>query len=124
MNVKILPILISILTVGTAFAEIADDQILASFDREFNHQQVPQRPIARTSVSEDPLYELINASLWIDFAQTNPVISKILSARTVTLLEKCAESKQENMKDTCYAAAMSIRVDFRMNHQKIAAPAG
>ncbi len=68
MKAITLPILIIILSIGTANAGDTGDQVLASFDRAFNHQQAPQRAINREAVSADPLYTMISTALWTDEA--------------------------------------------------------
>ncbi len=116
MNARIMLLLTGLLSLGTAFGDNPEYQILASFDRELNYQPAqpaPRRPIERESVSADPLYKRLNAARWTNMAKVNPVLNSILSPRTVTLLETCDESSWEHKADPCYAATMSIRTDFR-----------
>ncbi len=68
MKAITLLILITILSLGTANAGNTDNQVLASFDRAFSHQQAPQRAVKREAVSADPLYTIISTALWTDEA--------------------------------------------------------
>ncbi len=44
----------------------APDQIVASFEREFNHQRVPVAPVTRAAIDQDLLYQLVNTALRSD----------------------------------------------------------
>ena len=51
----------------------SDDQIVASFEREFNHETPAARPAKRAAIDEDVLYELVNKPLQ-DGKFTNEVL--------------------------------------------------
>ncbi len=76
---QILAVVLSAVTVGS-FAMVADvgaeplfppqyisttsaDQIVASFERDFDHQLVPAAPVASVAIDGDVLYELVNKAL-------------------------------------------------------------
>ena len=44
-------------------AEGSDDQIIASFEREFLHKTVPARPVTREAIDGDMLYRFVNTPL-------------------------------------------------------------
>ena len=44
----------------------SDDPVIASFEREFNHQSVPAAPATRSDLDQDPLYAQLNAVHWTD----------------------------------------------------------
>ena len=51
----------------------SDDQIVASFEREFNHETPAAKPATRAAIDEDVLYELVNKALQ-DGRTTNEVL--------------------------------------------------
>ena len=42
---------------------VADDQVIASFEREFNHKTMPATAATRVAINSDALYEFINKPL-------------------------------------------------------------
>jgi len=40
-----------------------EDQVVASFEREFNHKTPAAKPATRAAIDEDVLYELVNKPL-------------------------------------------------------------
>jgi len=40
-----------------------DDQVVASFERAFNHEPVPAQDVKRDDIDEDVLYTLVNKAL-------------------------------------------------------------
>ena len=50
-------------TADSYVISIPDDQIVASFERDFNHQAVPSAPAIRVAIDSDELYQLVNRPL-------------------------------------------------------------
>ena len=50
-------------TVDSRHSGIADDQVVASFERDFNHETVSEAATTRVAIDSDELYELVNKPL-------------------------------------------------------------
>jgi len=50
-------------TADSRYSVVADDQVIASFEREFSHETVLAAATTREAISSDVLYELINKPL-------------------------------------------------------------
>lgn len=66
---KIVTAIICLIVIGMPMAAAdagageSDDQIVASFEREFNHETPAEKPATRAAVDEDILYDLVNKPL-------------------------------------------------------------
>jgi len=50
-------------TADSRYSSVADDQVIASFERDFNHVAVPAAAATRVAINSDELYELVNKPL-------------------------------------------------------------
>ncbi len=58
-------LLLTALSVNVVATHTTDarDQVVASFERELNHEPVPARDVRRDDIDDDLLYALVNDSL-------------------------------------------------------------
>ncbi|MCP4045406.1 MAG: hypothetical protein GY732_05395 [Gammaproteobacteria bacterium] len=65
----------SLLAPGSnALASEAIDPIVASFEREFNHENIFAAPVQRKSIEHDELYKLLNPAHWTSTRETVRVL--------------------------------------------------
>jgi hypothetical protein len=50
-------------TVDSRHSGVADDQVVASFERELNHETAPEAAATRVAIESDELYRLVNEPL-------------------------------------------------------------
>jgi hypothetical protein len=50
-------------TVDSRHSGVVDDQVVASFERDFNHETVSEAATTRVAIDSDELYELVNKPL-------------------------------------------------------------
>ena len=55
--------------------ENADDQVIASFEREFNHEPTAAKPAERADIDADVLYELVNKPLQASAAASEELVA-------------------------------------------------
>jgi len=57
------------LDVASAEEVIIDDQIVASFEREFNHEPASAPAVTRSAIKDDVLYKTVNTIHWSQLAE-------------------------------------------------------
>ena len=102
-------VLIASVTLGAANASALEphEPVLASFERQFNHQPTPAAPATNAAIEDDALYRIVNTALWTP-AEEDPVLASF--------------EREFNHQPAATPAAKSITIEEDVLYQHINEP--